>query len=148
MKELRPSTKTRVLPVSVVIASLALSLTGCFAGGQVTSTPTGEKVDAALEPYFTQVLTWVECGDGAECTMVRAPLDWDNPRAVNDISLAVARHPATGSALGSLFVNPGGPGASGYDFIHDDVDYAVSETLQANFDVSAGIPGVSAARPP
>ena len=92
-------------------------------------------MDAPLEPYFTQVLTWVDCGDGAECTTVRAPLDWDNPRAVNDISLAVARHTATGTALGSLFVNPGGPGASGYDFIHDDVDYAVSATLQSNFDV-------------
>ena len=135
MKEPRRNTTTRYLPATVILASLTFLLAGCLAPGQVTSTPTGEKVDAALQPYFSQVLTWVPCGDGAECTTARAPLDWDNPRAVNDISLALSRHRATGTALGSLFVNPGGPGASGYDFVHDDVDFAASATLQANYDV-------------
>ena len=111
-----------------------LLLAGCF-GGPVTSTPTGERVDAALQPYYDQVLLWVDCGDGAECSTVRAPMDWANPAADTDIELAVTRHGATGEALGSLFVNPGGPGASGYDLIHDSVDFAVSAVLRESFDI-------------
>lgn len=135
MKKPRRYTTTRFLSATAVLSSLTLLVTGCFAPGQSTSTPTGEKVDAAHQPYYSQILTWVGCGEGAECTTVRAPLDWDNPRTVNDISLALTRHRASATALGSLFVNPGGPGASGYDFVHDDVDYAVSPTLQKSYDV-------------
>jgi pimeloyl-ACP methyl ester carboxylesterase len=133
----KPATRNATvrLTITAAVASLTLTLAGCFAPGQVTSTPTGEKVDAALAPYYSQILTWVECGDGAECTTVRVPRDWDNPLTITDISLSLARHRATGTALGSLFVNPGGPGASGYDLVHDDVDYAASEKVLANYDV-------------
>jgi pimeloyl-ACP methyl ester carboxylesterase len=50
----------------------------------------------------------------ARCTMVAVPLDANNPAAGN-VSLAVIRIPATGARIGSLFVNPGGPGASAVD---------------------------------
>jgi pimeloyl-ACP methyl ester carboxylesterase len=45
---------------------------------------------------------------------VAVPLDWDRPRG-RTITLAVARHLASrpGERIGSLFVNPGGPGDSG-----------------------------------
>jgi pimeloyl-ACP methyl ester carboxylesterase len=62
-------------------------------------------------------------------------MDWDNPSSSTDISLALTRHGAQGTRLGSLFVNPGGPGASGYDLVHDDVEYAVSSRLQDSYDV-------------
>ena len=137
MKQLLRST-TRPARFALLSGTLALALvlTGCLnSGGQQNSTPTGEDVEPALAPYYSQVLTWIDCGDGAECTSVRVPRDWDNPRTITDISLELSRHRATGTALGSLFVNPGGPGASGYDFVHDDVDYAASATLQKNFDI-------------
>ena len=129
----RPGPIVRAGALSWGLAAVLL-LTGCF-GGSVTSTPTGEQVDAALQPYYSQVLLWADCGDGAQCSSVRAPLDWEHPSESTDIELAVTRHRATGTALGSLFVNPGGPGASGYDFVHDDVDFAVSGTIRENFDV-------------
>ena len=121
------------LAATGVVAALVLS--GCLSGGSATSTPTGEKVAANLATYYAQTLEWVDCDDGAECTTMRVPLDWQNPSDATDISLALARHTATGTAQGSLFVNPGGPGASGYDLVHDDVDYAVSADLQESFDV-------------
>ncbi len=45
------------------------------------------------------------------------------------------RHVATGDRIGSLLVNPGGPGGSGYEFIADSLDYAVGQPLQERFDV-------------
>ncbi len=115
---------------------MALLLSGCFFGGAPTeSTPTGESVAADLKPYYEQVLSWSDCGDGAQCATATAPMDWANPSPETDITLALARHTATGTAMGSLFVNPGGPGASGYDLVHDSVDFAVSETLRENFDI-------------
>jgi pimeloyl-ACP methyl ester carboxylesterase len=102
----------------------------------VTSTPTGEEVAENLRAYYTQVLTWEGCGGGAQCATAIAPLDWQNPGEGDDIELALVRHTATGgNAQGSLFINPGGPGASGFDFVRDSVDFAVSADLQREFDI-------------
>jgi pimeloyl-ACP methyl ester carboxylesterase len=124
-----------------VLAGIAVTatLTGClqwFAPSRVESTsqPTGEEVAAELEEYYHQVMRWDPCGNGMQCTVARAPMDWANP-ADADIELALVRSPASGAKLGSLLVNPGGPGGSGYDFVLDSVDYATSDRLQARYDI-------------
>ena len=55
-----------------------------------------------------------EAGASFECASVRVPLDYDRPLG-RRISLALARLPATDpkARRGSIFLNPGGPGASG-----------------------------------
>ena len=113
------------------VALSAAVLAGCVA---VADNP-AETTEDPLAPYLGQEVQWSDCGAGAECATVVAPLDWDNPGVGEDVSLAVSRHSATGQALGSLFVNPGGPGASGYEFVLDSVDFAVSEVLRESFDV-------------
>lgn len=130
-----------------VLASLvlvpALLLSGCapswlqeLVSGGTVSTPTGEEVAEELRPYYHQVLTWSGCGGGAQCATAIAPLDWNNPGEGDDIELAMVRHPASGGqAQGSLFINPGGPGASGFDFVRESVDFAVSTDLQRAFDI-------------
>jgi pimeloyl-ACP methyl ester carboxylesterase len=50
----------------------------------------------------------------ARCTTVAVPVDYDNPAGAH-AQLAVIRIPATGQRIGSLLVNPGGPGASAVD---------------------------------
>lgn len=137
----RPS-RARSRRAAVVIAAAAavsVLLSGCLSMFQppqpeTTSTPTGEQVDAPLQPFYSQVLQWAACGDGMQCTTAEAPMNWQDP-AAGSIELALVRQPATGSKKGSLLVNPGGPGGSGYDFILDSVDYATSERLQQNFDI-------------
>lgn len=48
----------------------------------------------------------------------------------------MVKQPALGSnKRGSLFVNPGGPGASGASFIKESIDYAVGRDLQQHYDV-------------
>ena len=114
-----------------VALSAAVLLAGCVTGADIPAPNTEDP----LAPYLDQEVEWSDCGAGAECATVVAPLDWDNPGVGDDVNLALSRHSATGQAQGSLFVNPGGPGASGYEFVLDSVDFAVSEALRESFDV-------------
>ncbi|MBO0866432.1 MAG: alpha/beta hydrolase, partial [Mycobacterium sp.] len=50
----------------------------------------------------------------ARCTTVPVPIDYDNPAGAQ-AQLAVIRIPASGPRIGSLLINPGGPGASAVD---------------------------------
>jgi pimeloyl-ACP methyl ester carboxylesterase len=127
---------------SAVAAALALMLvlSGCVSSflpkpPSSRSTPTGETVAADLEPFYGQVLKWKSCEAGAfQCATAKAPMDWKNP-ASKSISLALIRKTSSGTARGSLLVNPGGPGASGYNFVRDSVSYAADDTLQKNYDI-------------
>ena len=128
----------------VVVSALAgatatlLALSGCvpsmLAPEQAVSTPTGEEVAAELEPFYSQVLEWSSCGEEMTCSTAKAPLDWSDPGA-GEIELALSRHAATGDKIGSLLINPGGPGGSGYDFVLDSLDFAVGEPLKQRFDI-------------
>ncbi len=73
---------------------------------------------APTDPDST--LDWRPCdgsdGSEVECADMEVPLDWDEPQG-RQITLALARRPATGERIGSLVMNPGGPGASGVDSI-------------------------------
>jgi pimeloyl-ACP methyl ester carboxylesterase len=56
-------------------------------------------------------LKWQDCGDaGAQCATAKVPKDYDSPGR-GTLKLAVAKSPATGHKIGSLFFNFGGPGA-------------------------------------
>ena len=130
--------KRSLLLVGVAVAVTTM-LSGCLqwflpTTAPTTSTPTGEKVAANLQDYYDQVLTWAPCGNGMQCTTARAPMDWANPEDA-EITLALIRQPASGARLGSLLVNPGGPGGSGYDFVLNSVDYATSDDLQSRYDI-------------
>lgn len=123
------------LAALVVVVPL---LTACFAPGptvEKTSTPAPHSVDADLARYYSQVLVWDDCGDGAQCVNATVPLDWDNPTG-DTASIALVKRPATeGPARGSLLMNPGGPGGSGVDFIRNGASRAVDAQLAAHYDV-------------
>jgi pimeloyl-ACP methyl ester carboxylesterase len=128
----------RAITAVAMAALTVFVLSGCFFSGPTptskTSTPTGEAVSAELEPFYAQSLVWSDCGDGFQCTTAKVPQDYRSP-ADGDAQLALVRKPATGDRIGSLLVNPGGPGGSGYDFVKDSLDYAVGTKLQEHFDV-------------
>ena len=71
---------------------------------------------SGLQRYLDQRLHWRACGD-FDCATLTVPLDWDHPDG-QAITLALTRARASGgTASGTLFINPGGPGASGTDFV-------------------------------
>ncbi|WP_375431073.1 alpha/beta hydrolase [uncultured Friedmanniella sp.] len=70
-----------------------------------------------LERYERQSLSWRSCARNLTCATVLAPLDYDDPDATA-VTLALAKRSATAAdRLGTLFVNPGGPGGSGRGYV-------------------------------
>jgi pimeloyl-ACP methyl ester carboxylesterase len=102
----------------------ALALTACGAQGEPSTTteaqpPRGAQLAPALPAV--PVLDWAPCGEefpGIECAVAEVPLDYDRPRGEKTF-IALARIPAADQAnrIGTLFINPGGPGVSGVDWI-------------------------------
>jgi pimeloyl-ACP methyl ester carboxylesterase len=136
-----PIRRASVLVAALTAAALVLSgcstwFTGTGAGtGAGPSTPTGEQVDPSLEKFYDQVIDWQPCDSGFYCATATAPLDWSNPSG-DTVKLALIKKPATGGTrLGSLFVNPGGPGASAVDFVQQSADFAVHPEVQQSYDV-------------
>jgi pimeloyl-ACP methyl ester carboxylesterase len=89
----------------------------------VTSTLPADTAAASTSTAPTlPVLDWAPCVDSVvvdpaqECSTLDVPLDYDEPEGTT-IELALIRDPApdVSSRLGVLIVNPGGPGASGFD---------------------------------
>lgn len=70
--------------------------------------------DPALAPFYDQRLSWRDC-DRHECATLTVPLDYADP-AGETIELALLRVPAESDRIGSLVVNPGGPGAPGTEY--------------------------------
>ncbi|MEJ5867519.1 alpha/beta hydrolase [Pseudokineococcus sp. 5B2Z-1] len=106
------------------------------APGPVTATAGEPAADPALARYYEQQPAWVPCGEVRECTTVEVPVDWDEP-AGEALELAVSRVPAgdPGERIGSLLVNPGGPGASGVDWVGADAAAVASEAVRERYDV-------------
>lgn len=65
----------------------------------------------------TPTLDWQPCVIG-ECTKVKLPLDYDQPEGAT-VDVGLARVPARkpDQRIGSLFLNPGGPGGSATEFV-------------------------------
>jgi pimeloyl-ACP methyl ester carboxylesterase len=71
-----------------------------------------------------------------QCGTVQVPLDYDSPNGAT-ISLALVRLPASDPAhrIGSLFLNPGGPGGSGVDFTLFAGPFLYGDSVRARFDL-------------
>ncbi len=133
--------RATALIAGLVVATFALS--GCLYAmipeqasprPSTVNEPDTEGVPDELLPYYGQTLEWTACGTGFDCTDVTAPLDWENP-GDTDITLSVVRHRASGTPVGSLLTNPGGPGSSGVELVKGSLQYAVGTALIENYDV-------------
>jgi pimeloyl-ACP methyl ester carboxylesterase len=134
--------KTRFSPVPkavAIISAVAILLLSLVAG--CSSNPTDDipsevterlgpagSIPTGLDRFYTQSLTWGSCGSYAvssdarsaftakdlRCARLTVPLDYANP-AGDTITLGLLRTKASdpNQRLGSLVINPGGPGASG-----------------------------------
>ncbi|KAF4405874.1 alpha/beta hydrolase, partial [Streptomyces lycii] len=113
--------------------------------------PLPEKVPAALEPYYEQKLSWRGCGvAGFECASLKVPLDYEKPGGGEDLKLAVSRKKATGPGkrIGSLLVNPGGPGGSAIGYLQSYAAIGYPEPVRARYDMVAVDPrGVARSEP-
>jgi pimeloyl-ACP methyl ester carboxylesterase len=78
-----------------------------------TSAAEARRVDRVRTP----ALRWYKCYSWAQCATARVPLDYDHPYgAQTTIALLRVKARDRKHRIGSLFVNPGGPGAPATDF--------------------------------
>jgi pimeloyl-ACP methyl ester carboxylesterase len=115
-----------ILPVLALLAPL-------LALPPAAAAPVGAA--AAAAPTVPR-LRWADCGDGFQCATAKVPLDYDHPTAQR-ISLSLIRLPAGDPAhkIGSLFLNPGGPGGSGVDFVRAAGSFLFSDEVRSRFDL-------------
>ncbi|GAB7049824.1 alpha/beta hydrolase [Catenuloplanes indicus] len=97
-------------------------------------------------------LAWAPCTEedllGLDCAGFEVPLDHDRPRGATT-TIALARRPATDPdrRIGTLFVNPGGPGGPGR-FLAAVADRVLPPEVLARFDVVGFDPrGIGASDP-
>lgn len=126
----------------------SLSLASCSSEQPTVAVPSPvftPAIASNLEAYYKQPVKWTDCG-GASCTKVKVPLDYQNP-SNGSTTLAVTKLAATGDSQGALFVNPGGPGGSGFDYAKS-ARQALSESVNEHFDIIGVDPrGVSKSDP-
>ena len=142
-------------------ATLAVMLTGSActvapSGQDQARTPSPAQKSAAqalpsnkatLSRFYTQDLAWSECGN-SECARLTVPIDYSHPDG-DTIKLAVLRVAAKSHSkrIGSLVVNPGGPGGSGVDYARA-ADYIVTTPVRAAYDIVGFDPrGVGSSSP-
>jgi pimeloyl-ACP methyl ester carboxylesterase len=95
---------------------------------------------ALVAPYVAAASPkWTPCARGVgpfQCAAVKVPLDYANPHG-KKIPIALVRLPATDQAhrIGSLFLNPGGPGGSGVEFVVGIGQELFTPEVRARFDL-------------
>ena len=98
----------------LVVAALAVAVVSC-----------SRLVDGHAKLAMPKVgapIAWDRCSfttqdispllESAQCGKLGVPLDYSKPDG-DSIAIAVIKFPATGAKIGSLVINPGGPGESG-----------------------------------
>ena len=90
-----------------------------------TATPAGERIN------------WIRCGSfELECGFVEVPADYRDPEAGSiRIAVNVLRATSPHERMGYLFVNPGGPGMSGVEFVHGISWGWFTDEIVAHFDI-------------
>ena len=141
-----------VRPAVWLPALLALSVAGFVSSCSVVATinaPTPSSTaasgtatvaagtDPALERFYGQVLSWQSCDGDFQCATLTVPLSYDNPSGPT-LGVEVIRLPASNgdARIGSLVLNPGGPGGSGLDYARA-ARAVTTEALRERYDIVA-----------
>lgn len=141
-----------VLVLALVLGGFGLALIGLVSGSDSsprseatppafpapTSSPDEQTTvapDPALAEFYEQELAWERCGDAFECATLTVPLDYTDPDA-GELGLALLKDPADDpeDRIGSLVVNPGGPGASGTGYA-EQASSAFRKPILSAFDI-------------
>ena len=153
-------TRNRAKTAAGLLATAALLVSACSSGSATTSAASAadeaalialpQATPAVLASYYGQKPAWRGCGvPGFECATLKAPLDYAEPSS-GDVRLALTRKKATGPGkrLGSLLVNPGGPGGSAIGYVQAYAGIGYPAEVRARYDMVAVDPrGVARSEP-
>ena len=125
-----------------IAATLALTVAAC--GNSSSSSDTSVNPLNTTTDFIVNPIVWTTC-DGStntevECGNIEVPFDYADPEQGSFV-LYVKKHNAASPAdrIGSMMVNPGGPGFGGSS-LADDAQYYFSQDLIDRFDIIAWDP--------
>ena len=125
-----------------IAATLALTVAAC--GNSSPSSDTSVNPLNTTTDFIVNPIVWTAC-DGStntevECGNIEVPFDYADPEQGSFV-LYVKKHNAASPAdrIGSMMVNPGGPGFGGSS-LADDAQYYFSQDLIDRFDIIAWDP--------
>jgi pimeloyl-ACP methyl ester carboxylesterase len=136
------TSRTRALLIGVALCIGPAAVLPAFADDETQRRPRPDVPSIA----------WGSCGAGfpnVQCANVEVPLDYNQPKG-EKTTLLISRFPASNPAqkIGTLFLNPGGPGGSGVDLILFGFGEFLNQTLAGRFDIVGWDPrGVAGSTP-
>jgi pimeloyl-ACP methyl ester carboxylesterase len=100
-----------------------------------------------LSGYYAQEIDWKSCRQDFQCATLAVPIDYTK-LSTGTFEIALLKYEArTSKKLGSLIVNPGGPGGSGVDYAYA-TEYIFSPSILDRYDIVGFDPrGVSRSAP-
>jgi len=115
------------LKLVCTITLIALLLTSC--------TSESSKGFSSLRDFQSQSLDWQSCYTENECAELIVPIDYENLE-LGTFEISLLRYPAGNQKkrIGSLVINPGGPGGSGVDYAYN-AEYAFDPDVLDAFDI-------------
>jgi pimeloyl-ACP methyl ester carboxylesterase len=121
--------KTRASKITVVLTVFALALFSTVS--YIQSRP---EIPTTLAAYYAQELKWKTCYENYQCTDLLVPIDYRELKT-GTFTISVLKYPTTGAKkLGSLIVNPGGPGGSGVDYAYA-AEYLFTPAILGAYDI-------------
>lgn len=133
-------------PLAAALVVLALVATACGDDEPTAAAPRSSPSASAspspppspsAAPWQVPKLTWTGCEGDFECTTMQVPLDETRPEAGTvDLALTRLRTAQPDRRIGSLVVNPGGPGASAVGYLQAAWTL-IPEPVRARFDLVA-----------
>ena len=127
------------LALIALLTSSAVVLTGCIAATDTATpepiSPVAAGAPAGFEKYYEQVIDFVSCGERLFCADVEVPMNWDNPNSEPIIIATSYRQADKKDPIGFVLFNPGGPGASGYDWVLESSEFLGTKKLRENFNI-------------
>lgn len=132
---MRPVPRRLLAMASAVALTAGLLSVSTAPSAEAAPSSTSKVEKRRSKAVKTPKLGWYKCYDYARCATVKVPLDYDKPKG-KKVELAVVKIPAGNKKkkIGTLFVNPGGPGGSGTDFALF-APYIFSPEVTERFDV-------------
>lgn len=129
----------KIAALATAIALVALSITA-----YTQSQPDYLKT---LSGYYAQEIDWKSCRQDFQCATLAVPIDY-RKLSTGTFEIALLKYEArTSKKLGSLIVNPGGPGGSGVDYAYA-AEYIFSPAILDRYDIVGFDPrGVSRSAP-
>jgi pimeloyl-ACP methyl ester carboxylesterase len=129
----------KIAALATALALIALSFTA-----YTQSQPDYPKT---LSGYYAQEINWQSCNQDFQCATLAVPIDYKK-LSTGTFEIALLKYEArTAKKLGSLIVNPGGPGGSGVDYAYA-AEYIFSPAILDRYDIVGFDPrGVSRSAP-